>query len=273
MPPFTSQLQQWISGFPDLVSRLILAIGIVVITLLISAWVARAVAIAARRQNAAPSVQSTLRRLTRWGILTLGGVLALEQVIPNVTSLLAGLGIAGFTIGFALQDVAKNLIAGILLLLQQPFEVGDTIQVTNFTGTVLDVSLRTTDLRSADGLFVTIPNADVLANPILNYSRAPARRVQLTIGLAYGTDLQRANDLAMQALTSVSGLMNDPAPQVVFSNLGSNAIELTLYYWADMTSTGYNQALDDGVRAVNQAFEGAGIEMSPPSMAIMQSSD
>ncbi|MGA9531655.1 MAG: mechanosensitive ion channel family protein [Anaerolineales bacterium] len=272
MPPFTSQLQQWINGFPDLVSRLLLAAGIVLATLLISAWVARAVASAARRQDAAPSVQSTLRRLTRWGILVLGGVLALEQVIPNVTSLLAGLGIAGFTIGFALQDVAKNLIAGILLLLQQPFEVGDTIQVSDFTGTVLDVSLRTTDLRSADGLFVTIPNADVLANPILNYSRAPARRLQLSLGLAYGTDLQRAEELALQALTPLTGLLDDPAPQVIFNALGGSAIELTIYYWADMSATGYNEALDAGVRAVKQAFEDAGIDVSPPSMAIMLAS-
>lgn len=271
MPPSTNQLQQWLNGFPDLISRLILAVGIVIITLLISAWVARAVAGAARRQEAAPSVQSTLSRLTRWGILALGSVLALEQVIPNVTSLLAGLGIAGFTIGFALQDVAKNLIAGILLLLQQPFEVGDTIQVTDFTGTVLDVSLRTTDLRSADGLFVTIPNADVLANPILNYSRAPARRLALSMGLAYGTDLQQAEQLALGALAPLAGLLEDPGPKVVFSALGSSAIELTIYYWADMTATGYNEALDGGVRAIKQAFEDAGIDLSPPSVAILQS--
>jgi small conductance mechanosensitive channel len=272
MPPFTNQLLSWLSGFPDLVSRFILAAGIVLVTILISAWVARAVASAARRQQAAPSVQSTLRRLTRWGILVLGGVLALEQVIPNVTSLLAGLGIAGFTIGFALQDVAKNLIAGILLLLQQPFEVGDTIEVTNFTGTVLDISLRTTDLRSPDGLFVTIPNADVLANPILNYSRAPIRRLQLSIGLAYGTDLARAEELALQALAPLNGLLTDPGPQVVFNAFGGSAIKLTIYYWADMSTTDYNQALDAGVRAVKQAFQEAAIEVSPPSMAILQAS-
>jgi small conductance mechanosensitive channel len=269
MPPLSTQLQRWLTGLPDLVSRILLALGILVITLLVSAWLARAVAMAARRQHATDSVQGTLRRLIRWTVLILGGVLAIEQVVPNVTSLLAGLGIAGFTIGFALQDVAKNLIAGVLLLLQQPFEIGDTISVSGYTGEVLDVSLRTIDLRAVDGLFVTIPNADVLANPILNYSRARARRLELSVGLAYGTDLAEAEELAQRAVGSLDGLLAEPAPDVFFNALGASAVELTVYYWVDTAAVGYNQAIDGGVRALKGAFEGAGIEMSPPSMAIV----
>jgi small conductance mechanosensitive channel len=161
-----------LASAPDLINRFLL-----------SRWLSTAVRPAAGRQEHRENISLILSRLTRWAILVLGLTLAAEQIIPNVTSLLAGLGIAGFTLGFALQDVAKNFIAGLLILLQRPFEIGDVIQVSGFTGTVLDISLRTTDMRTADGLLVTIPNGDVFVSSITNYTRAPQRRIEIQAGV------------------------------------------------------------------------------------------
>jgi small conductance mechanosensitive channel len=93
-----------------------------------------------------------------------------------VTAFLTWLGIIGFTVGFALQDVMKNFAAGIILLIQKPFSVGEVIGVNGFDGTVLEITLRTTEMKALDGRLVTMPNADVLSNPIINYTRADRRR-------------------------------------------------------------------------------------------------
>jgi small conductance mechanosensitive channel len=99
-----------------------------------------------------------------WSITIAGTITALERFFP-VTAFLAGLGIIGFTVGFALQDIMKNFASGVILLLQQPFHVGETIGVKGFDGTVLAIDLRATEIKAADGRVVILPNADVLANP------------------------------------------------------------------------------------------------------------
>lgn len=273
MPPLTEQLQALIAQFPEVLSRVALAALILLLAVLISTWLGRAVAAATRRREADATLQVTLQRLTRWGILLLGGLLAVEQVVPNVTSLLAGLGIAGFTIGFALQDVAKNFIAGLLLLLQQPFDLGDTIEVAGFTGEVESIELRTTDLRAIDGRFVTIPNADVLASPIINYSRAPARRLEITVPVAYGADLNAARQVALQAIRQVNGVLAEPDPQVAFRALGDSYLQLGIQYWADMKRVDYFDALDDGVRRLESSFSAAGIDIAPPATISLQDSE
>jgi small-conductance mechanosensitive channel len=265
MPPLNEQLQGLIDRLPELLSQSITAALILLLAIILSTWLGRAVASAAKRQQADATLQTILRRITRWGILILGGILAAEQVIPNVTSLLAGLGIAGFTIGFALQDVAKNLIAGILLLLQQPFDLGDLIEVSGFTGRVEAIQLRTTDLRAVDGRFVTIPNADVYASPIINYSRAPARRIDLTIPNAYGVKLDQARQVATSAFTNIDGLLQDPPPEITFRTLGDSYLQLSVQFWADMKAVGCYAAVDAGVRALESTFATENLEIAPPA--------
>jgi len=267
MPPLTQTLRQLFDQFPELLSRIGLAIVIVALAVVLSAWLGRAVALASERRRLDSSLQSILQRLTRWSVLVLGAVLALEQVVPNVTSLLAGLGIAGFTIGFALQDVAKNLIAGVLLLLQRPFEIGDTIEVSGFTGTVLDIQLRTIDIRALDGRYVTIPNGDVLASPIINYSRAAQRRLEIAVNVRYDTDLEAAAAAATQALQALPGLLAEPPPSVAFRSLGDAAIQLVVQYWVDVGQADYTQALDAGIRSLKRAYDQQGIDISLPPVA------
>jgi small-conductance mechanosensitive channel len=272
MPPLTQQLQDLINQFPDLLYRIGLAALILLIAIIVSTWLGRVAAAAARRRKADATLQTTLQRLIRWGILIVGAVLATEQVVPNVTSLLAGLGIAGFTLGFALQDVAKNFIAGLLLMLQEPFDIGDTIQVSGFTGTVEAIELRTTDIRAVDGLYVTIPNADVYSSPIINYSRAPVRRLEISVPVAYGTNLNQARLAAEEAIHQIQGLATDPAPEITFRQLGDAYLQLVAQYWADMEQVGYNEALDAGIRALETALTEQGIEIAPAStISIIQS--
>ncbi len=258
-----------LSSAPDFFNRLLTALIIVLAAIVLSRWLAKAVRTAAGRQEHRENISLILSRLTRWAILVLGLTLAAEQIIPNVTSLLAGLGIAGFTLGFALQDVAKNFIAGLLILLQQPFAIGDVIDVSGFTGTVLDISLRTTDMRTADGLFVTIPNGDVFVSSITNYTRAPQRRIEIQVGVGYAADPGEVEKVAIDALQPIPGLLSDPAPSVVYNNLGDSAVKISIFYWIDASKVAYLEAKDQGIKQIMAAFDRHGIDMPFPTMAVI----
>ncbi len=260
--------------FMMLLPGLISGIVVFLVTLYLSAWIARAVAAAAERRQTDPELIVLLRRFTRWTVFIFGTLLALEQVNFDVTSLIAGLGIVGFTLGFALQDVAKNFVAGILLLLQQPFNIGDTIEVAGYTGSVLDIDLRTTEILATDGRNVAIPNGDVFVSPITNYSRTPRRRVQLRAGVAYDLDLAHVSEVALQALDAVPGILREPAPEVAFDAFGGSAVEFTAYYWIDtegvsMRESDVRAAQDAGIKSIKAAFERESIEMPFPTMAIL----
>ncbi|MGD2163304.1 MAG: mechanosensitive ion channel, partial [Anaerolineales bacterium] len=192
-----------------------LGLGLLVLLLawVLSRWASRVLKKRMERRNADPEIVTLLQMLTRWGILILGVVLALEQIAPGrLTTLLAGVGIAGVTIGFALQDVAKNFVAGILLLISQPFELGDTIMVSEFTGKVTVINLRSTELREVDGRLVIIPNADIFVSSIINYTRSIERRVELKLTVTPDTDLEKAVSTGLGAVQGVAGVMQDPGP-------------------------------------------------------------
>ncbi|MDP1548400.1 MAG: mechanosensitive ion channel, partial [Anaerolineales bacterium] len=135
------------------------------------------------RQNADAGVTHLLTKTLKWTIIILGVITALQKFF-NVTAFLTGLGIIGFTIGFAMQNIMQNFVSGVILLVQRPFQVGHTVGIAGFDGTVLKIGLRTTEMKTLDGRIVFLPNADVLSQPIINYTRAQLRRVELQIGVA-----------------------------------------------------------------------------------------
>jgi small conductance mechanosensitive channel len=174
-------LELLLTRFIEFLPSLITAIVIFIITLFLASWLANLTAKAMKRRKIDDELILLSRRIVRITVLVLGTIQALAQVNFNVTGFVAGLGIVGFTIGFALQDVTKNFVAGILLLLQQPFDLTDSIQVSGYSGVVKDITLRTTEIRTWDGRDVFIPNGDVYVKPITNYSRDPRRRLELSV--------------------------------------------------------------------------------------------
>lgn len=227
-------------------------------------WMRRAL----ERRQADPELTILLGKITRWTVVILGTALALEQVDFDLSAFLAGLGIVGFTIGFAIQDVSKNFVAGMLLLLQQPFDLGDVIKVADFTGTVLAVDLRATELRTLDGEYVLIPNADVFTSPIINISRPDRRRISLKAGVSYESDPAEVRRVALEAISAVEGLLRDPEPALYFDNFGPATLDFTLYLWVDMALNSPLAATDQGLAALMAAFEAEGIEMPFPTQTI-----
>jgi small conductance mechanosensitive channel len=250
-------------------------LAMAIVVLLLARWISSLTKRLVRRSMEArerdPEIIVLFEMLTNWGILAFGVVLAAEQLAPGrFGSLFAGLGIAGITIGFALQDVAKNFVAGLLLLLQQPFEIGDAIEVVGYAGTVNEISLRSTDIITWDGRHAIIPNADVFINPIVNFSRAIRRRGEVTLGVSYESDLDHVAIVTLEAIEKVPGVLKDPAPSVLFKKFGDSAIELTTFFWADIGEVGLGEAQNECIRNIKQAYIQEDIEMPFPTYVTIQ---
>lgn len=245
----------------EFIPNLIVAIIIFVATLFVAQLGAGMVRKALQRRRSNPEVTLLLARLTQWTILSFGVIWALAQVKFDVTGFVAGLGIAGFTVGFALKDIAENFVAGILLLIQQPFSIGDSVQVKDYGGVVADIQIRSTTILTWDGLLVIIPNAAVYSNPITNYSKINKRRVTVTLGVDYKSDLPQVEDTLRAVVAGLVGLKQEPAPLVVFNELGDPALKVTLYFWIDLGKTDYLTALDAAVKGIKVAFEQEGIHI------------
>ncbi len=204
-----------------------------------------------------------LESLLYWGVLTLGALTALNQFF-DVTAYLAGLGVAGFALGFALQDIMQNLAAGILLLVQRPFTVGEMVEISGQGGTVREIDLRATELETWDGRIILIPNAKVLGEIIINYTRAQRRRVEVPIGIGYGDDPEKARRALLEGLRGLPGLVDSPAPYVRFQNFGESSVDLTLYFWIDTSQTDVFAARDAAVVRARAALEAAGVDIPYP---------
>lgn len=259
---FNEVLQRLVERVIIFIPHLVVAIIIFVATFYLAGLAAGAVKKMMKKRRSDPELAMLFSRVTHWTIVIFGLIWALEQVNFNITGFVAGLGIVGFTVGFALQDIAKNFVAGILLLLQQPFDISDIVEVSGFNGTVMDIQIRSTTVRTQDGLLVIIPNADVYGNPITNYSKIDRRRISITLGVTYASDLQKVDETLHKVAAELPGVKKEPAPQVVFNEFGATAIKVTLYFWINVTETSYFKALDGAIKEIKLAFEHEEIQIS-----------
>ncbi len=253
-------LSDAIAGIPNLIA----AIVIFLISLYAAALIRRIIRKALEERKSNPQAILLVTAVTYWTVLIMGLIVSLEQVGFNLTAFLAGLGIAGFTIGFALQDVSKNFVSGLLMLIQQPFNIGDAVEIGGISGSVVTIDLRSTEIRAFDGRLILIPNADVFTQPITNYSRTDWRRVEINMGIAYDTDMEHARGVALQAIQDITGLIVERTPTIYFQEYGPSTMNLSLYYYVNTNQTDPFVAKDTGLLAIMAAFNREGIEMPYP---------
>lgn len=264
----TTILQQLLVDFLTLLPSLIAALVVFAVGLYIASIIRRLVrrGLERRTQNSQPI--TLLSQLSYWLVVILMAAISLQMVGFNLTAFLAGLGIAGITIGFALQDVSKNFIAGVLMLIQQPFDIGEFIMVDDYAGTVEAIDLRATQVRTVDGKLVLIPNGEVMVSAITNFSEAEKRRVAISTGVAYESDPDDVRRTALAAITNIEGLISDPLPNVLFENFGNTTMDLTIYFWIDTSQTNVASAKDAGLKVIKNAFEQAQIDMPLPAQKV-----
>ena len=260
-------IENFIKGVPNLLTALLILIGSLYLARVLSRIFRRVL----KKRDAPEGVTQLLGQLT-YGAVVVFGVITAMQRFFDVTAFLAGLGILGFTVGFALQDVMKNFAAGVILLIQQPFHIDEFIGVAGFDGQVLEIDLRATEMRALDGRMISIPNAEVLAHPIINYTRAERRRIELSVGVGYDTDTEAARNVVLDVLQNVPGFMAEPAPMIGFSNFGDSALELNTYFWVDASLTNPIAAKDAAFTLIKNALDKEGIDIPFPIRTVYMNS-
>lgn len=264
MQNYLNEFIVWfIAGTP----RLLTALVIFVFSLYLARMISNVLRRVLQRRRAPAGVVQLLGQLTLWAIILFGTITALQQFF-EVTAFLTGLGILGFTVGFALQDIMKNFASGVILLLQQPFHVGDTIGVKGFDGIVLEIDLRATEMRAADGRVVILPNAEILANPIVNYSRANERRIDFSLNLSHTCEPAAIRKIVLEAIEEVKGVVKEPEPVIVFNSLTDSALELNVSFWVNVTKNNPLHAKDSVLLKVKSAFSEQGFEIPHPVQTV-----
>ncbi|MEL7351344.1 MAG: mechanosensitive ion channel family protein [Cyanobacteria bacterium P01_A01_bin.116] len=245
---------------------LLLAVVVLFITRTAANLVRRAIRKLAFSTLKSLSLQSLLIQTSYAATWTAGILFACTLAFQDVgfNDLIALLGFGSVAIGFAFQDIFKNFLAGILLLLQEPFSLGDQIIVSGFEGTVEDIALRSTQLRTYQGELIVMPNSVVFTSPVQVMTGQPSRRTDLAIGVDYNTPLPHAVETLLSAAESVEDVGTQPAVEVDIVGFGDSSIDLIVRYWTKSQQADVRRVKTQMMIALKQACDRADIGIPYP---------
>jgi small-conductance mechanosensitive channel len=182
--------------------------------------------------NLAKGVPHTIAMLVRYTLVTLGVVFAVGAAglpLQNFTILFGAFGVG---IGFGLQNIFNNLVSGLILLFERPIQIGDTIEVGELIGHVKSIGIRSSNIRTFDGAEVIVPNGQLISNEVVNWTLSDQqRRIEVIAGVAYGTDPHKVKSLLTNILVNHPDIIQNPAPVVLFSNMGESSLDFRLLFW------------------------------------------
>ena len=211
-----------------------------------------------------------VNRFVRFLVIAVGVLLALPQVGIGIAPLLGGAGVMGLALSFAAKDTLSNLIAGVLLIMDRPFKVGDRIELWNApreTGTwgdVTEIGLRATKIRNPDNLVVVVPNNEIMRRDIINYTMSGDDiRLRIPFSCAYESDIERAKVLLKEVAHEVKGVKLDPAPIVIVRGFGPSEVNLQLRVWI-MEARSRRRIADEITEKAMLAFAESGVEIPYP---------
>lgn len=243
-----SELSQIFSDFYTeikvLTPRLITALAVVVFFWIVGRIFHHLIGLRIQRRWHDSIVSRFIAEASKYGIYFLGLIIALNLVgFGGIASgVIAGAGVGAIVFGFAFKDIGENFLAGILLALSRPFEIGDIIEVEGHKGKVSGLDLRTTQLRNAEGKDIFLPNSMLLKNSLINYTKDGFLRVNFLIGVAPESDLALVRELILDYLSGVDEVLAAPEPKVVTQELGEFTVDMNVFFWVDILA---NAALPD----------------------------
>jgi len=203
-------------------------------------------------------------------VVVVGGVYAIDLAGIPVGPLFGALGIGGIVVGFAFRDIAQNFLAGIIILLTEPFRIDDQIVYKEFEGTVEDIQVRATTIRTYDGRRVVIPNAELFTNAVTVNTAFEKRRLQYDVGIGYGDDIGQARQLILQAMGGVDGVLSDPAPDALVVNLAESTVNIRARWWIQPPRRADALDLQDRVlQAIKERLTANGIDLPFPTQQVL----
>ncbi|MGB3735775.1 MAG: mechanosensitive ion channel family protein [Ilumatobacter sp.] len=245
-------------------------IGGIVLAYVIKTLVARSLQ---RRNRMDPALAALIARLVSYVVMIVGFIYALQRLGIPIGLAVGGLGIAGIALAFALQDILENFIAGVLLQIQRPFTYGDQILVNDHEGTVQMIDTRMTTILTPAGELVKIPSATVIKSDITNYTQRGSRRTTLPVGVAYGTDLKKAQRILLEATARATGVLTSPAPEAYLEAFGDSSIDFAVRFWHKPSIADFWAARSEVAFEVEAALAEAGITIPFPQRTMWWAGD
>lgn len=188
--------------------------------------------------------------------ITIFVALSVLHLDKAVTSILAGAGIAGIALAFAFQDIAANFMSGILLSIRRPLRIGELVKTNDVMGKVVIINMRDTIIRTLQGQLVIVPNKDIFQNSLENYSRSGKRRIDLTVGVSYGDDLEKVKRVTLEAVKGVSVLDKREPPRLFYSEFADSSINFILQLWINSPEQPiFLQGRSEAVMLIKKAYD------------------
>lgn len=272
LPAIWKQLESMVRGFWVLLPSLIAAILVFFIFFFIARAIKQTVRRATENRRRARNLGLVLGRLAQGITLLVGLFVALSIVIPTFRAgdLVQLLGISGVAIGFAFRDILQNFLAGILILLTEPFRIGDQIVFKNFEGTVETIETRATTIRTYDNRRIVIPNSELFTNSVTVNTSFDNRRIEYDVGIGYGDDIEQAKRLIREALDEVSDVLKDPAPDVLVIELAASTVNIRIRWWINPPRRIDDlRSRDHVLTAIKQKLTAHGIDFPFPTQQIL----
>jgi small-conductance mechanosensitive channel len=227
------KIQSMINGFIALLPNLVLALIVFIIFFMVAGTIRQLVRRLTRDRHHARNLGLILGRLAQWITILIGLFVSLSIVIPTLQAgdLVQLLGISGVAIGFAFRDILQNFLAGILILLTEPFQLDDQIVFKNFEGTVENIQTRATTIRTYDGRRIVIPNSELFTNSVTVNTAFENRRLEYDVGIGYGDDIDEAKQLILEAIHETEGVLPEPAPDAIVVDLAESTVNIRARWW------------------------------------------
>ncbi|MGB3694557.1 MAG: mechanosensitive ion channel domain-containing protein [Spirulinaceae cyanobacterium] len=207
------------------------------------------------------STEILIGRLGYGGVWVLGAVVALGVLGLDFGALLGALGLTSVAIGFSLKDVLSNYISGVILLAARPFAINDQVVIEDYEGTITQIQLRATTMKTYDGRLVYIPNQEVFQASIINNTASPRRRSSVMVGIDYGENIAQAKEVIGRVLERMVEVETSPAPDVLVQELAASTVNLEVRFWVDSRRSGFLATTSEVAQAIKEALEKADIDM------------
>ena len=247
----------------DFLANLVAAIAIYIVGKWATRLIVRLLNSVMKRSKVDETLAKFLTDIARAVLITIVILMALSRLGVNTTSLAAILGAAGIAVGLALQGSLSNFAAGVMLILFKPFRVGDFVEAAGTSGTIEQISIFNTLMRTGDNKQVIVPNGGIINGNIINYSAKPTRRIDLVIGCGYGDDLRAVKAFLEEVVRSDDRILPEPEPVVAVSALGASSVDFVVRPW--VRTSDYWTVMWDLTEQIKLGFDERGFNFPFPS--------
>lgn len=262
---YTTLLVSYWDRFLNFLPQLVIALAVIIVFFILGGVAGRTLRKNLGKRLEDQLLSTFLGKMLRWSVIVIGLFVAMNVLgFGGVASgLIAGLGASALIVGFAFKDIGENFLAGMILAFNRPFDIGDTIASDGYEGTVVDVDMRMTHIKTFATNDVYIPNSSIIKNPLLNYSRDNMRRHVFVVGIEYADDIGKAIQIIRGYLKDSEEVCDDPSPQTQVDELGASSVNIVVRFWVDNSKLKRSQfdVKSDMIKLAKEKLTEAGIDI------------